>query len=164
MAAVSTAHDEVAFPHMQLPPDLVAKFFRCILCADAEGVRRMRQHVDFLNMSFDIYGELPADTVERVGRVCAASKGGRDSKRESFSNEEYFSALLYLAMFSTPVMEGRLGKLNPAALDYVIESLSGGEFHPAMIHYGIIREKLLDAGILPKAVEKACMEATEGER
>ena len=128
-----------------------------ILEADIKKAREMREHIDFLCNSFNIYKELSSEMMGLIEEKREPSENG------DISDEDYFAALYFLTNFCKPIINARLEKLNPVALDYVMNQLSSNGYTTAMTHYNMLKE-IMSTRALPKHIEEKCLNATGGKR
>lgn len=127
-----------------------ADVYTAILASSPIELRKLCSHIEFLNVSFDIYDELDADLLK-----------GINDKRESspgvvISDEDYYEVLDFLCAFSKKAVQSRLSHLNPVALDYVMNELASPTYKKAMTHYKAIQR---DIAMKPKQIKENYIKA-----
>ena len=96
---------------------------------NSEIIEKTQSVVEFLLMRFDFYSEMPSYLITKINDYCISVSD------EKFSEEELFSALLFLGRFSEVATNESLKIINPAALKYAMHQLSSDKYTEEMSYF-----------------------------
>lgn len=94
-----------------------------------EFINRTQSAVEFLLMRFDFYSEMPSNLITKINDYCISASD------DTFNEEDMFSALFFLGRFSEVAFNESLKHINPSALKYVMQRLSGDKYTEEMNYF-----------------------------
>lgn len=124
--------------------------YTTILSSNSQELRKLCVHIEFLNVSFDIYDEFDVDLLKSIDEKKESSTGA------GISDEDYYEVIDFLCAFSKKAVQSRLSHLNPVALGYVMSELASPTYKKAMTHYKAIQR---DIAMKPKKIKENYIKA-----